>query len=202
MAEEIDEGKEFGNLLLKSVQELSKKNRGDGSEVCRRENRQREIPREFQNGEGSDTFHHLLEHNTAHQVVPRTPPCSTMPTFLTSGAGAGGPHEPKVAQYGEYLIEYRPYGPEFRDALTFNEFCQLKNNNRPCGQNRGGGYMQGNDLQGTVGRLFLPTFDGSLNCLAKAWLEKLDIYFQLNQMAEVEAIKVAALHLEGEAHDW
>ena len=26
--------------------------------------------------------------------------------------------------------------------------------------------------------------------------------FQLNQMAEGEAIKVAMLHLEGEAHDW
>ena len=33
-------------------------------------------------------------------------------------------------------------------------------------------------------------------------MEKLDIYFQLNQMAEGEAIKVAVLHLEGEAHDW
>ena len=30
----------------------------------------------------------------------------------------------------------------------------------------------------------------------------MDIYFQLNQMAEPEAIKVAALHLKGEAHDW
>ena len=30
----------------------------------------------------------------------------------------------------------------------------------------------------------------------------MDIYFQLNQMAELEAIKVVALHLEGEAQDW
>ena len=30
----------------------------------------------------------------------------------------------------------------------------------------------------------------------------MDIYFQLNQMVEGEAIKVATLHLEGEAHDW
>ena len=30
----------------------------------------------------------------------------------------------------------------------------------------------------------------------------MDIYFQLNQMAEMEAIKVVALHIEGEAHDW
>ena len=33
-------------------------------------------------------------------------------------------------------------------------------------------------------------------------MEKLDIYFQLNQMSEMEAIKVATLHLDGEAQDW
>ena len=33
-------------------------------------------------------------------------------------------------------------------------------------------------------------------------MEKLDIYFQCNQMSEVEAIKVATLHLDGEAQDW
>ena len=32
-------------------------------------------------------------------------------------------------------------------------------------------------------------------------MEKLDIYFQLNQMSETEAIKVATLHLDGEAQD-
>ena len=33
-------------------------------------------------------------------------------------------------------------------------------------------------------------------------MEKLDVYFQLNQMLETEAIKVATLHLDGEAQDW
>ena len=79
---------------------------------------------------------------------------------------------------------------------------QLKKDNRPRNQNRGGRYIQDRDVQRTVGRFFLPTFDGSSKCLAKAWVEKLDIYFQLKHMAEGEAIKVAVLHLEGEAHDW
>ena len=48
----------------------------------------------------------------------------------------------------------------------------------------------------------MPTFDGSSNSSAKSWVEKLDIYFQLNQMSETEAIKVATLHLDGEAQDW
>jgi len=34
------------------------------------------------------------------------------------------------------------------------------------------------------------------------WVEKLDVYFHLNQMTEVEAMKIATLHLKGEAHDW
>ena len=48
----------------------------------------------------------------------------------------------------------------------------------------------------------MPMFDGSSNSSAKAWVEKMDIYFQLNQMAETEAIQVATLHLDGEAQDW
>ena len=51
-------------------------------------------------------------------------------------------------------------------------------------------------------RFHLPTFDGSSNSSTKSWVEKLDIYFQLNQMSETEAIKVATLHLDGEAQDW
>jgi hypothetical protein len=33
-------------------------------------------------------------------------------------------------------------------------------------------------------------------------VQKLDTYFQLNPMAETDAIKLATLHLEGEADDW
>ena len=53
-----------------------------------------------------------------------------------------------------------------------------------------------------MGKFFLPKFDGSSKCTAKSWIKKLDIYFQLNQVPEMEAIKVAVLHLKGEAHDW
>ena len=53
-----------------------------------------------------------------------------------------------------------------------------------------------------MGRLFLPNFDGSSKFTAKSWLEKLDIYFQLNKVPEMEAIKITLLHLKGEAHEW
>ena len=55
-------------------------------------------------------------------------------------------------------------------------------------------------MQPTLGRLFLPTFDGSPKSTAKAWVKKLDTYFQLHQVSEEEAIRVVALHLEGEAY--
>lgn len=105
-----------------------------------------------------------------------------------------------MAHYRDYFAEYRSYGREFGEALSFHDFCRLKNNSKPRNQNRGSGYTQGGELQHTMGRFFLPTYDGSSKCSAKSWVEKLVIYFQLNQMVEVEAIKVAVLHLEGETH--
>ena len=33
-------------------------------------------------------------------------------------------------------------------------------------------------------------------------MKELDSYFQLHQVSEKEAIRVAALHLKGMAHDW
>ena len=99
---------------------------------------------------------------------------------------------------GDYFSEYQSYGQEFRDALTFHDFVQLKWDNKPRNHHRGNRHSHDGDLQRMVGRFHLPTFDGSSKCSAKAWVEKLDIYFQLNQMAELEAIKVAALHIEGD----
>jgi hypothetical protein len=53
-----------------------------------------------------------------------------------------------------------------------------------------------------VGKLTIPSFDGSSRCTTRAWVQKLDTYYKLNQMTEAEAISFATLHLEGEAHDW
>ena len=35
-----------------------------------------------------------------------------------------------------------------------------------------------------------------------AWLQKLSVYFQLNPMLEVDALKMTILHMEGETCDW
>ena len=78
---------------------------------------------------------------------------------------------------GDYFPEYQSYGQEFGEALTFHDFVQLKKDSRPRNQNRGVRYTQDGDAQHTVANFFLPTFDGSSKCSAKAWVEKLDIYF-------------------------
>ena len=53
-----------------------------------------------------------------------------------------------------------------------------------------------------MGKLTIPNFDGSSKSTARAWVQKLDTYFQLNQMIEADAIKLATLHLDGKAHEW
>lgn len=49
--------------------------------------------------------------------------------------------------------------------------------------------------------MYFPTFDGTANCTARALVKKMDMYFELNRMTKLEAIKMAMLHMEGEAHD-
>ena len=51
-------------------------------------------------------------------------------------------------------------------------------------------------------KVTIPSFDGSSQMSASAWIQKLDVYFQLNLMVEEDALKMAILHLEGEANDW
>lgn len=90
-------------------------------------------------------------------------------------------------------------GEDFKATLPFRDYCQLKQNEK--GRYSGGLSIESLELQHTIGRMYFPTYDGSAKCTARAWVEKLDTYFQLNQMTEVEAIKIATLHLKGEAHD-
>jgi hypothetical protein len=90
--------------------------------------------------------------------------------------------------------------------MTLVEYCGLRLRNRPRDPQRGGQqqHPQGKniDFMRKVGKLTIPSFDGSSRCTARAWVQKLDTYYKLNQMTETEAISFATLHLEGEAHEW
>jgi hypothetical protein len=91
--------------------------------------------------------------------------------------------------------------------MTLVEYCGLRLRNRPREPQRGGPQQQqqqGHNIDFTrkVGKLTIPSFDGSSKCTSRAWVQKLDTYYKLNQMTESEAISFATLHLEGEAHEW
>ena len=53
-----------------------------------------------------------------------------------------------------------------------------------------------------MNKLTHPTFDGSGQTSARAWIHKLDTYLTLKPMAEAETIRFATMHLEGATYDW
>ena len=137
--------------------------------------------------EASTSTSYGMEHSAA-------PKCSTIPSFLFL--------EHKEETLGNYFEEYESQSQRFKEHLSFQEFCQIKDGMRVNPQQKEEKLMQGSALQHSMVRLFLPTFDGTCNFSTKAWAEKLGTYFQLNKVSEIEAIKIDALHLEGEAQKW
>jgi hypothetical protein len=104
----------------------------------------------------------------------------------------------------EYRREYAAMDHDFQRDMTLVEYCGLRLRNRPRDPQRGQQQQQGHNLDfiRKVGKLTIPSFDGSSRCTARAWVQKLDTYYKLNQMTEAEAISFATQHLEGEAHEW
>ena len=52
-----------------------------------------------------------------------------------------------------------------------------------------------------MGKLTIPSFDGSSQMSSNAWIQNLSVYFELNRKVEADALKMAILHLEGEDSD-
>jgi hypothetical protein len=100
--------------------------------------------------------------------------------------------------YEEYLAT--PEG--FQEAFSFQDYYNAKYRNKPREWNKAVQYQQNYDLMRRVGRLTIPSFDGSTKSSASAWVQKMDTYLQLNPMTEAEEIKISTLHLDGEAHEW
>ena len=50
-------------------------------------------------------------------------------------------------------------------------------------------------------KVTIPSFYGSSQMFASAWLKKLSVYVQLNPMVEEDALKMVVLHIEWEASD-
>ena len=68
-----DDAKKFGDMLLKTVQDLSRQMETMGQRVAAIEVRQRETPRGFQIGEGSSTSHHMPEREAIPFMASHAP---------------------------------------------------------------------------------------------------------------------------------
>jgi hypothetical protein len=115
-----------------------------------------------------------------------------------SGQGQTVPQDP----FREYRRDYLALGPEFHADMSLLDYCSIRYQNRPREAHRGNGQTQNMDFIKKVGKMNIPTFDGSSRCSTQAWVQKLDTYFKLNTMTELKAIRFATLHLDGEAHEW
>ena len=97
---------------------------------------------------------------------------------------------PREETLSDYLQEYGSQSWRFKEHLDSQGFCKLKE------------ARSSSHRRSKRGRIFLSHFDGSAECTTQAWVEEVASYFHLHQVSEKEAIRVAALHLKGMAHDW
>jgi hypothetical protein len=140
--------------------------------------------------EGSNS--HMSRQSVQLTTSGRTPR-PLLPRFIE--------HQPAQQNQSEdfstYFQEYMALRVEFQAAMSLHDYCNIKYRNRPREGPRGApGQQQNADLRRKVGKLSIPSYDGSSRYTARSWVQKLDTYLQLNPMTEVEAIKFATLHLD------
>jgi hypothetical protein len=83
----------------------------------------------------------------------------------------------------EYRREYVALGRDFHQDMTLVEYYGFRLRNRPREPQRGGPQQwQGHNLDfiRNVGKLTIPSFDGSSKYTTRAWVQKLDTYYKLN----------------------
>jgi glycerol-3-phosphate cytidylyltransferase-like family protein len=96
----------------------------------------------------------------------------------------------QVEDIAEYKREYAALGRDFHHDMTLVEYCGSRGMDHPREPQRGGQQQQHGhniDFIRKVGKLTIPSFDGSSKCTARAGVQKLDMYYKLNQMTEMKA---------------
>jgi hypothetical protein len=157
-----------------------------------------------EHGEGSHIDIPAPNHTRIHVQMgarnnSRTIPRPLMPQFLENQQMENQGQQVPGETFQDYLREYQALGDEFQATMSLQDFFIIKYKNRLRNQNRG---KQNKDLAWTLGNLSIMSFNGSSKSTTRAWVQKLDTYFQLNPMIEAEEIKFATMHLDGESHEW
>lgn len=108
-------------------------------------------------GEGSNT--NVLVHTP--MMTSRDIPRPLMPGFLDDHPREQEGQQGGGEGWGDYLQEYRSLGEKFHASMALTKFCGIKYRNRPRWE-RGQGNNKG--LQCKVGKLAIPSYDGSSKC--------------------------------------
>jgi hypothetical protein len=110
----------------------------------------------------------------------------------------------QAEDFAEYKREYAALGPDFHHDMTLVEYCGLRGMDHPREPQRGGQQQQqGNniDFSRKVGKLTIPSFDGSSKCTDRAGVQKLDMYYKINQMIETEGSDSCAFEGQSDGQD-
>jgi hypothetical protein len=86
----------------------------------------------------------------------------------------------QVEDIEKYRREYASLGSDFHQDMTLVKYFGLRIRNHPSDPQRGG--QQGNNIDfiRKVGKLTIPSFDGSLKCTARSWVQNIDTYYKIN----------------------
>jgi hypothetical protein len=127
---------------------------------------------------------HPLAHTPSASRIPRHlfPSFQRVPSVAAQMSIAQRPPT-YVEDIAEYRREYVGLGGDFHQDMTLVEYCGLRLRNLPREPERGKSQQQQGhniDFIQKVGKLTIPSFDGSSKCTARAWVHKLDTYYKLN----------------------
>jgi hypothetical protein len=95
-----------------------------------------------------------------------------------------------VEDIAEYKREYAVLGHDFHHDMTLVEYCGLGVRNHlkePWRREQQQQHGHNMDFIRKVGKPTIPYFDVSSKCTARAWVQKLAMYYKLNQMTNMEA---------------
>ena len=107
----------------------------------------------------SSSREHLHTNMQSHPHIYNKPSWPTMPQFLDSPAAVPLAQVEPEESMSAYLREYRALGDDFHSTVTFTDFFHFKSKNKTRAYNRP--FTQNYELQCTVGKLTIPTFEGT-----------------------------------------
>ena len=142
---------------------------------------------------GGSIFSSTRHHNIPHEFHSTSNP--TAPKFLIPK------EDPNIQlELATMEKEWDKLDEDCKQSVPFDQYFLVANKIKKKEDNR---YIyQQKELNCSIGKFPLPTFDGSSQIFANTWVQKLDVSFQLNPMVEKDAIKMAILHLEEDSNEW